>query len=143
MNYKEVSCNAGSCVINVKCPSTWNEYYVTASDEYIPQHTGVQLFDSELPEQLEVLDGNIFVAAAASGFASEHVNERYDFGDYESFTTTNGYKLKIYYGKNKLPEYATFEDYPSMCIFFSLENEEELPEIVNIVNSIELQESAW
>ena len=134
-DYKKVSSDVGRYVINVCCPKAWNEYCVTIDMQYM----GIQLFNGEIPKQLEVLDGDIYIACATSGFADTYAySSGYTNYDAESFTTENGYKLKIYYNESKLPVFATFDDYSDMCIFFSVETTEEIPEILNIINSIEL-----
>ena len=135
---KELTFVAGSHKVTVKCPPDWNELAIVYSDNFPQQHTGIQLFNGKIPEQLEIIDGKIFIASATSGFADGHLKDRYSISDFESFETSKGYKLKIYYGNDDFPEFALFEEYPDMCIFFDIESEEEIAEIVSIVNSIEI-----
>ncbi len=137
-DYKEFTFVAGNHKVSVKCPNDWNKVDIVYSDDFPQQHTGLQLFDGEIPEQLEIIDGKIFIASATSGFADGHLKDRYSISDFESFETSKGYKLKIYYGNDDFPEFALFEEYPDMCIFFDIESEEEIAEIVSIVNSIEI-----
>ena len=50
--------------MSVKCPNDWNKVDIVYSDDFPQQHTGLQLFDGEIPEQPEIIDGKIFIASA-------------------------------------------------------------------------------
>lgn len=133
--YKKISSDVCGYEINVCFPEEWNEYLVTTDTQFM----GIQLFNGEVPEQLEIIDGNIYIAVATHGFADRYVYDAgYDKCEKENFTTKNGYGLIIYYDKNGMPIFATFDDYKYMCIFFDVETKEEIAEIVSIVNSIEI-----
>lgn len=134
--YKKISSDVCGYEINVCFPEEWNEYLVTTDTQFM----GIQLFNGEVPEQLEIIDGNIYIAVATHGFADRYVYDAgYDKCEKENFTTKNGYGLIIYYDKNGMPIFATFDDYKYMCIFFDVETKEEIPEIMNIVDSIEIK----
>ena len=134
--YKKISSDVCGYEINVCFPKEWNEYLVTTDTQFM----GIQLFNGEVPEQLEIIDGNIYIAVATHGFADRYVYDAgYDKCEKENFTTKNGYGLIIYYDKNGMPIFATFDDYKYMCIFFDVETKEEIPEIINIVDSIEIK----
>lgn len=134
--YKKISSDVCGYEINVCFPEEWNEYLVTTDTQFM----GIQLFNGEVPETLEVLDGNIYIAVATHGFADRYAYDAgYDKYEKENFTTKNGYGLIIYYGKNGMPTFVTFDDYKDICIFFDVESKEEITEIMNIVNSIEIK----
>ena len=134
--YKKISSDVCGYEINVCFPEKWNEYLVTTDTQFM----GMQLFNGEVPEQLEIIDGNIYIAVATHGFADRYVYDAgYDKCEKENFTTKNGYGLIIYYDKNGMPTFATFDDYKDICIFFDVESKEEITEIMNIVNSIEIK----
>ncbi len=134
--YKKISSDVCGYEINVCFPEEWNEYLVTTDTQFM----GIQLFNGEVPKTLEVLDGNIYIAVATHGFADRYAYDAgYDKYEKENFTTKNGYGLIIYYDKNGMPTFATFDDYKYMCIFFDVETKEEIPEIMNIVDSIEIK----
>ena len=134
--YKKISSDVCGYEINVCFPEEWNEYLVTTDTQFM----GIQLFNGEVPEQLEIIDGNIYIAVATHGFADRYVYDAgYDKCEKENLTTKNGYGLIIYYDKNGMPIFATFDDYKYMCIFFDVETKEEIPEIMNIVDSIEIK----
>ncbi len=40
-----------------------------------------------------------------------------------------------------LPEYATFDDYSEMCVFFDLNKDDDLDKIFGIIDSIKLEKS--
>lgn len=128
-----------SCTISLTIPKNWNSLTISESDIFELQHIGIQLFDSEIPEQREMYDGKLFVAITASGFAKTYVDSWAEIGkDFieKTYTTKTGYVMKVYY-VDGLPEYATFDDYSDMCVFFDLSENDELDEIFGIIDGIE------
>lgn len=137
---KTVRYDFDGCVIGVTVPEGWN-YYVVANDGIIePQHVGIQLYDGEVPEQKELYGGKLFVAAAANGRASTYVDSWTDMGTpftEEAYTTESGTGMKLYYLDGRL-DYATFDDYSELCVFFNLDDDS-VDEVLGIVDSIEFE----
>lgn len=127
--------------INLTVPTGWNYLVISDSDMFELQHYGIQLFDGEIPEHPEMYDGKLYVAIAASGFAKTHIDSWVEMGkDFieEAYTTKAGCAMKLYY-VDGLPEYATFDDYPEMCVFFDLNKDDDLDMIFGIIDSIKLE----
>ena len=134
--YKNTSCLTFTYKISVSYPSNWNELCIQASDEFDWQHTGIQLFNGQLPEQPEILDGDIYIYEVSNGFANTAEYENFEV---ESFTTANGYSVEIYYNKDNLPVFIAFDGYPSLCIFLDANCNCEISTIVKIINSIDIK----
>lgn len=127
--------------ISVTVPESWN-YFVVANDGIIePQHVGIQLYDGEVPEQKELYGGKLFVAAAANGRAETYLGIEVDIKTpftMEAYTTESGRGMKLYYIDGKL-EFATFDDYPEMCVFFDLNESDDLNTVFAIIDSIDFK----
>lgn len=129
--------------INLTVPNGWNYLVISDSDMFELQHNGIQLFDSEIPEHPEMYDGKLYVAKAASGFAKTYVDTWIEMGkDFteEAHTTKSGLAMKLYY-VDGLPEYATFDDYSALCVFFDLDKDDDLDMIFAILDSVKLEKA--
>ena len=132
---KNISRNFDGQIINVDIPVSWQSYTL---EDYDLQHVGIQLYDGEIPAQREMYGGKLFIASAASGFAqscTEYQETRRDSYDVSDYTTASGYKMKLCY-RGGIPEYATFDDFRDMCIFFDLDGQDDTDVIFRIIDSI-------
>lgn len=131
--------------ISLTLPEGWNYLTISNSEIFDLQHTGIQLFDGEIPEQREMYDGKLYIAIAASGFAKRHVDSWVDMGKEfteEAHITSAGDDMKLYY-VDGLPEYATFDNYSEMCVFFNLNENDDLDVIFGIIDSISFESETY
>lgn len=131
--------------ISLTLPEGWNYLTISNSEIFDLQHTGIQLFDGEIPEQREMYDGKLYIAIAASGFAKSHVDSWVDMGKEfteEAHITSAGDDMKLYY-VDGLPEYATFDYYSEMCVFFDLNENDDLDVIFGIIDSISFEDETY
>lgn len=129
-------------IISLAIPESWNALRIS-DDIFDLQHIGIQLFEGEIPQKREMYDGKLFIAIAASGNAANYIDDYSALGTEfieDTYTSKSGYKMTLYY-IDGLPDYATFDDYPEMCIFFDLNNSDDVDVIFEIVDSIEFGES--
>ena len=127
--------------ISLTVPEGWNYLAVRSDEVFELQHQGIQLFDGDIPEQREMYDGKLFVAIAANGHADSYIDSLRELSakefTEESLTTSVGYSVKLI-SADGLPDYATFDDYPEMCIFFDLDGDD-LTMAYNIINTIKIE----
>lgn len=127
--------------ISLAIPESWNALRIS-DDIFDLQHIGIQLFEGKIPKQREMYDGKLFVAVAASGNAANYVDDYSALGTEftkDTYTSESGYKMTLYY-VDGLPDYATFDDYPDMCVFFDLNSSDDMDVIFEIIDSIEFGE---
>lgn len=138
---KTVRYDFDGCTIGVTVLEGWN-YYAVADDGIMElQHVGIQLYDGEAPEQKEMYGGKLFVAVAANGRASTHVDAWTDMGTQfteEAYTCESGAGMKLYYLDGRL-DYATFDDYSELCVFFNLDDGDRLDDILKIVDTVKYE----
>ncbi len=138
---KTVKYDFGGCVISVTVPEGWNDFVVEEDGIIEPQHFGIQLYDGEVPEQKELYGGKLFVAVAANGRAKAHVDAWADMETpftEEAYTSESGAGMKLYYLDGKL-DFATFDDYSELCVFFNLDDGDSVQDILKIVDSVKYE----
>ncbi len=138
---KTVKHDFGDCVISVTVPEGWNDFVVEKDGIIEPQHFGIQLYYGEVPEQKELYGGKLFVAVAANGRAKAYVDAWADMETpftEEVYTSESGAGLKLYYLDGKL-DYATFDDYSELCVFFNLDDGDSMQDILKIVDSVKYE----
>ncbi len=136
---KNVARDFDGVSISVDIPVRWQSYTV---EDYGLQHVGIQIYDGEIPEQREMYGGKLFIASAASGRAQSYIESQEELGisyDVSDYTTALGYKMKLFYRDGVL-DYAAFDDFAGMCIFFDLGEQDDMSVIFRIIDSIYLSE---
>ncbi len=136
-NVKNVTRNFDIMSVSVDIPESWQSYTL---EDYSLQHIGIQLYDGAIPAQREMYGGKLFVAEAVSGFAQSYIESQEALGvsyDVSDYTAASGYKMKLCY-RNGVLDYATFDDFKSMCIFFDLDEQDDMRVIFGIIDSIVL-----
>lgn len=136
-NLKNVTRNFDIMSVSVDIPESWQSYTL---EDYSLQHIGIQLYDGAIPAQREMYGGKLFVAEAVSGFAQSYIESQEALGvsyDVSDYTAASGYKMKLCYRDGVL-DYATFDDFKSMCIFFDLDEQDDMRVIFRIIDSIVL-----
>lgn len=127
--------------ISLHVPEGWNYLAVRSDEVFELQHQGIQLYDGDIPEQREMYGGRLFVAVAANGHAESYIDSLTELSEKEyseeSLVTSAGYGVKLI-SADGLPEYATFDDYPEMCIFFGIDGDS-LEMAYNIINTIKIE----
>ena len=132
---KNVTRNFDGQVISVDIPIRWQSYTL---EDYSLQHVGIQIYDGDIPAQREMYGGKLFIASAVSGFAQSYIESQEALGvsyDVSDYTTASGYKMKLCYRDGVL-DYATFDDFKSMCIFFDLDEQDDMSVIFGIIDSV-------
>ena len=132
---KNVTRNFDGQVISVDIPVRWQSYTL---EDYSLQHVGIQIYDGDIPAQREMYGGKLFIASAVSGFAQSYIESQEALGvsyDVSDYTSASGYKMKLCYRDGVL-DYATFDDFKSMCIFFDLDEQDDMSVIFGIIDSV-------
>lgn len=132
---KNVTRDFDGMTVSADIPVRWHSYTV---EDYDLQHIGIQIYDGEIPEQREMYGGKMFIASAVSGRAQSYLESQEVLGvsyDVSDYTTASGYKMKLCYRDGVL-DYATFDDFSSMCIFFDLSEQDDMSVIFGIIDSI-------
>ena len=141
LTVKTVRYNLGDCDFSVTVPKSWSYFTVMADEIIEPQHVGIQFYDGDIPEQKELYGGKLFVAVAVNGRAQTHVDGWQDTGTpfvEETYTTDSGAGMKLYYLDGKL-DFATLDDCPELCVFFNLDDGDNVDDILKIVDTVKYE----
>lgn len=141
LTVKTVRYNLGDCDFSVTVPKSWSYFTVMADGIIEPQHVGIQFYDGDIPEQKELYGGKLFVAVAVNGRAQTHVDGWQETGTpfvEETYTTDSGAGMKLYYLDGKL-DFATFDDRPELCVFFNLDDDDSVDDILKIVDTVKYE----
>ncbi len=141
LTVKTVRYDLGDCDFSVTVPKSWSYFTVMADGIIEPQHVGIQFYDGDIPEQKELYGGKLFVAVAVNGRAQTHVDGWQDTGTpfiEETYTSESGTEMKLYYLDGRL-DFATFDDYPELCVFFNLDDGDSVEDILKIVDTVKYE----
>ncbi len=136
-SFKNVTRDFDGQFISVDIPVRWKTYTL---EDYDLQHVGIQIYDGDIPEQREMYGGKMFIASAVSGRAQSYLESQEALGvtyDVSDYTTASGHGMKLCYRDGVL-DYATFDKFSSMCIFFDLDGQDDMSVIFRIIDSVVL-----
>ena len=154
--YKEIGYNFGDLRFSVKAPETWNSFRFYGEDEiYQNILIGFPLYNRPLDVKIvtsddstkfanDPLNKSTFFLAWTHGLGLEEnlssFTKFYGYQtkyDYETYVDKQGRSMKVYF-LDGLPRLAVYDDFFDRCIVFNLENEDQIPIVVNMINSIEV-----
>lgn len=151
--YKEIGYDFGDLHRSVMAPAGWHGFRFYRKDDpsFENMLTGLPIYDGELPVQIDQFDDStmfknepltkstFFFAESPWIHAEDFINadgliNKYD---YETYIDKKGRSMKVYF-IDDLPKYAVYDDFFNLCIWFNLDSEEQIPVVVNMINSIEV-----
>ncbi len=154
--YKEIGYNFGDLRRTVMAPESWNGYRFYGDDSSFENMlTGTPIYDGPLPVKIDPTDestmfknepltkSTFFFAESPWIHAEDFINSdglinKYD---YETYVDKKGRSMKVYF-LDGLPKYAVYDDFFFLCIWFNLDSEEQIPIVVNMINSIDVSLSS-
>ncbi len=137
---------------SVMVPKGWTGFrYYEELTAFENQLTGIPIYDGAYPTMIDENDyttqtANDPMNLAAFFFAeypwidpymlinssSEENIKKYD---HETYVDKNGRSMQVYF-IDGLPKYAVYDDFFSLCIWFNLDSKEQIPIVINMINSI-------
>ncbi len=152
--YKKIGYSFGPLYRSVMAPEGWKgfrfyrDYYVLENEL-----TGIPIYDGDIP--VRIMDGDLityraagpmekstfFLAESAWGRPQDFIKEYIDKFDHETYTDKEGRTMQVYF-LDGLPKYACYDDYYGLCIWFNLKSEEQIPIVVNMINSVDVSLSS-
>lgn len=151
--YKKIGYGFGPLQRSVMAPEGWNGFRFYSDYEAIENLlTGIPIYDGDIPVRIDYHDESIFYDAMpmekSTFFLAESPwmraqdfiddgNGLIDKFDHETYTDKKGRTMQVYF-IDGLPRYACYDDYYGLCIWFNLKSEEQIPIVVNMINSIDV-----
>lgn len=150
--YKEIGYNFGDLRRTVMAPESWNGYRFYGDDSSFENMlTGTPIYNRPLPVEIDHddestlfanepwVESTFFFAESPWIHPEDYINSdglisKYD---YETYVDKKGRSMKVYF-LDGLPKYAVYDDFFFLCIWFNLDSEEQIPIVVNMINSIEV-----
>ncbi len=148
--YKKISYDFQELTRSVMVPEDWYGYRFYWDDPVIENYlTGIPIYDGPVPAEIDYNDKSslfepdpmdksvFFFAESPWTYPQDYIAEHIEKFDHETYTDKKGRTIQIYFLDN-LPKYAVFDDYFFLCVWFNLKDEEQIPTVVNMINSIEV-----
>ena len=153
--YEEIAYNFHDLRRSVMAPKGWTgfRFYEEDNTYFENQLTGIPIYDGPLPVEIDIFDyttmfanqpmtESVFFLAeypwldpySLINSSSEDNLSKYD---HETYTDAKGRTMQVYF-LDGLPKYAVYDDFFSLCIWFNLDSEDEIPVVVNMINSVEV-----
>lgn len=153
--YEEIAYNFHDLRRSVMAPKGWTgfRFYEEDNTYFENQLTGIPIYDGPLPVEIDIFDyttmfanqpmtESVFFLAeypwldpySLINSSSEDNLSKYD---HETYTDAKGRTMQVYF-LDGLPKYAVYDDFFSLCIWFNLDSEDEIPVVVNMINSIDV-----
>ncbi len=152
--YKKIGYGFGPLYRSVMAPEGWKGFRFYR-DHYVLENelTGIPIYDGDIP--VRIMDGDLityraagpmekstfFLAESAWVHAQDFIKEYIDKFDHEAYTDKKGRTMQVYF-LDGLPKYACYDDYYGLCIWFNLKSEEQIPIVVNMINSVDVSLSS-
>ncbi len=153
-DYEEIAYNFYDLRRSVMAPKGWTSFrYYEEMTSFENMLTGIPIYDGPLPVKIDMFDyttqhanapmrKSIFFFAeypwmdpySLINSSSEDNINKYD---HESYTDKKGRTMQVYF-LDGLPKYAVYDDFFNLCIWFNLDSEEQIPTVVNMINSIDV-----
>ncbi len=153
--YKIIKHSFKDLSYSVKAPVSWNGFrFCRYETEYEQTLNGIPIYDGSVPVEADYNDVStylnvkpeensvFFLAETPLYYADDYVghswiSEKYD---YETYVDKKGRSMEVYYF-NGLPKFAHYNNFFCLCIWFNLKSEEQIPIVVNMINSLEVSMS--
>lgn len=153
--YKIIKHSFKDLSYSVKAPVSWNGFrFCRYETEYEQTLNGIPIYDGPVPVEADYNDAfkysdakpeensAFFLAESPLYYANDYVghswiSEKYD---HETYVDKKGRSMEVYYF-NGLPKFAHYNNFFCLCIWFNLKSEEQIPIVVNMINSLEVSMS--
>lgn len=153
--YKIIKHSFKDLIYSVKAPVSWNGFrFCRYETEYEQTLNGIPIYDGSVPVEADYNDVSaylnvkpeensvFFLAESPLYYANDYVghswiSEKYD---HETYVDKKGRSMEVYYF-NGLPKFAHYNNFFCLCIWFNLKSEEQIPIVVNMINSLEVSMS--
>ena len=151
--YKEIGYSFGSLYRSVMAPEGWNGFrFYNDIEPFENELTGIPIYDGEIPVKIDYQNESTLYAAMPMEKSTFYLAESpwiraqdfiddgnglIDKFDHETYTDKNGRTMQIYY-IDGLPKYICYDDYYNLCIWLNVKSEDQIPVIVNMVNSVDV-----
>ncbi len=156
--YKEIGYDFEDLHRSFMIPEDWNGFRFYRDYPVIEnQLTGTPVYDGQLPFEIndnsakfknEPMTQSTFFLAETPWRDTENILAGYDGldsllnkYDYETYTDKKGRSMKVYF-LDGLPKFAVYDDFFNLCIVFNLKSEDQIPIVVNMINSVEISLSS-
>lgn len=154
-DYKIIKHGFKALSYSVKVPVSWNGFrFCRYQTEYEQTLNGIPIYDGSVPVEADYNDVStylnvkpeensvFFLAETPLYYADDYVghswiSEKYD---HETYVDKKGRSMEVYYF-NGLPKFARYNNFFCLCIWFNLKSEEQIPIVVNMINSLEVSMS--
>ena len=150
--YKEIGYDFEDLHRSVMAPQDWNGYrFYSDNTVFENMFNGIPIYDGPVPVKIDPTDDSTLFAAepldkSVFFFAESPWIHAQDFinadglitkYDHETYIDRKGRSMQVYF-LDGLPEYACYDDYFNLCVLFNLKSEEQIPTVVNMINSIDV-----
>lgn len=158
-DYKEIGYDFWDLHRSVMAPKDWNGFRFAPKCDYGGEQfenglTGIPIYDGPLPVEIDrmhsehddytayfankPMEKSIFFFAESPWMNPRQLIEEYITKyDHETYIDKKGRSMQVYY-LDGLPKYACYDDFFFLCIWFNLTSKEQIPTVVNMINSIEV-----
>ncbi len=155
-DYEEIAYNFHELRRSVMAPKGWEgfRFYEEDVTYFENRLTGIPIYSGELPVEIDTFDyttqfandpmaKSIFFFAEYPWMGDPFVlinsssNDNINKYDHETYIDKKGRSMQVYF-LDGLPKYAVYDDFFNLCIWFNLESPEQIPTVVNMINSIEV-----
>lgn len=157
-DYKEIGYDFWDLHRSVMAPKDWNGFRFAPKCDYGGEQfenglTGIPVYDGSLPVEIDRMHkhddytdyfankpmekSTFFFAESPWMHAQDFIAENITKYDHETYIDKKGRSIQVYY-LDGLPKYACYDDFFNLCVWFNLKSEEQIPTVVNMINSIEV-----
>lgn len=152
--YQEIGYRFGPLYRSVMAPEGWQGFRFYRDYYYLKnEFTGIPIYDGDIP--VKIMDGDLTTYRAAGPMEKstfylaefawtetmDVIREYEAKFDHETYTDKNGRTMQVYF-LDGLPKYARYDDFYNLCIWFNLKSEEQIPIVVNMINSVDVSLSS-
>lgn len=154
--YKEIAYDFVYQRRSVMAPEDWCSFrFYGEETKYENRLLGTPIYDRPLSVEINMWDDDtmffndpdheavFFLAEYPWQYAESYLNNAdliYKY-DYEYYTDAKGRTMKVYFWEG-LPKYAVYDNFFFLCIVFNLSSAEQIPIVVNMINSVEISLSS-
>lgn len=155
-DYKEIAYDFVYQRRSVMAPKDWCSFRFYGEETHFENRLlGTPIYDRPLSVEINMWDDStmfanypdheavFFLAEYPWQYAENYLNNEdliYKY-DYEHYTDAKGRTMKVYFWEG-LPKYAVYDDFFFLCIVFNLSSAEQIPIVVNMINSVEISLSS-
>ncbi len=154
-DYKKIKHDFKDLSYSLKVPVPWNGFRLNRyQTEYEQTFNGIPIYDGPVPVEVDYKDIStylnvkpeensvFFLAETPLYYADDYVKYSWisEKCDYETYVDKKGRSMEVYYF-NGLPKFARYKNFFCLCIWFNLKSEEQIPIVVNMINSLEVSMS--